>query len=435
MRRLFINDNVTSNWIIRLSISVALLLLINTCALAKLNVVFRYDDLSGDLPESRADDSYRGQVWQAEMDVFNQFKAHGFHYVVSIIPNPLAYGSNEHAASFDLDVEKVNYLAPAEANGIAEIALHGYRHANHAEQGHRQGEFRERSYCDQYKDMQAGLDVLKKCGFTDVITFVPPWHGWDSNTARALIDSDFKVLSTRAYYYTELAESLCFIPKTTSLENLELIIEEANLPKEGLIVVLFHPYDLVAETGATCLGQERLKQLLGRLSEHVDVDVVSFKDLYDDDSGQFTARRYKAATLARNMREFAMTVFPKRIISYDFEAALFPVRSVYRTEKASSISALSDLALSVAMLLAVAFATLPIGRKILKNVPRLSTSMRLSVILGGSFIIACCLYQQYDLMRKGYIPVIAWFFPMIMSIVLIGYFCRRPKRMLSQAEE
>jgi hypothetical protein len=433
MKRSFANNNLMCQWIGKLMFSAVCVLVLSTCTFAKLNVVFRYDDLSGDLPGSRTTGSRHGQVWRAEKDVFNRFAGHGFHYVVSVIPQPIAdHGLREHAVAFYRDEEKVDYFAAAEATGVAEIALHGYSHVNHATKGHRPGEFRERTYLDQYNDIQAGLDILKVCGFNNVITFVPPWHGWDSNTARALIDSDFRILSTRSYYYTQLAESLCLIPKTISLEALELEFENASLPQDGLIVVLFHPYDLVSENGGGCFGSERLKQILERLSQKDDVHVVSFRDLYGEDAAPFSFRRYKALTWAKDMREFSATFLPKKISSYDLEASLPATASTYKTEYQSYLSASVYFILSVALLCLVALLTLAVSRRILRNKQDPSTRIRLIVKLACFLVIVCSVYQEYDLINKGYIPVSAWFFPATIALVVLGACGRRPKRVFSK---
>ncbi|MCF7974198.1 MAG: DUF2334 domain-containing protein [Phycisphaerae bacterium] len=432
MKWLLTQNQKTSNWKAKLLLCATGILFINNGSLANLNVVFRYDDLSGDLQGSRTIGSYREQVWKAEKDIFDRFKTHGFHYVVSVIPQAFSdYGSNKHAVVFNLDKEKVDYFVLAEANGIAEIALHGYSHANHASKGHRQGEFRERAYLDQYKDIQAGLDILKVCGFNKAITFVPPWHGWDSNTAKALIDSNLKVLSTRSYYYTQLAEPLCFIPKTTSLEALEVKLEKDSLPQDGLIVVLFHPNDLVSKNGDACFGSERLKHLLDRLSVYDYIHIVSFKELYNEDAVQLNSRRYKASTWARNMRDFSVALLPKRICPYDLEVILPATGSLYRTAWQSWISILGFFSLSVVLLFLAALLTLYCSR-ILKKKKDFSPRMRLMMSLGCLLIIVCSIYQEYDLVSKGYIPVIAWLFPVIFALVLLSSFCRKPKPILSE---
>jgi len=193
-----------------LGLFVFAVLLIPTLATGSTYVVFRYDDLSADQPGVRESNVLRRQIWEAEQDVDTLFEKYGMPYVISIIPKANSkYGgttSPNDYVSFADDPEKVEFIKRGLRQGRIEVAQHGLSHINHVRaynRRHRHGEFRERDYESQLKDIEEGKRILTKiCGFTDVVSFVPPWHGWDSNTAKALKESGFRVLSSNRFFFS-----------------------------------------------------------------------------------------------------------------------------------------------------------------------------------------------------------------------------------------
>jgi predicted deacetylase len=97
-----------------------------------------------------------------------------------------------------------------------EIALHGFRHRRHTPDSgilglNSSSEFAGRPYEDQLADLRQGKRQLEENGF-EIQTFVPPWHSYDENTLKALIESSFEVLSDGLHLYPRLIDGLLSLP-------------------------------------------------------------------------------------------------------------------------------------------------------------------------------------------------------------------------------
>ncbi len=283
------------------------------------HIVFRYDDFSADDDGIRSQDQLRKQLWQAEQNVDTLFEQHGLPYVISIIPNASSeYGgadSGTDTVSFGEDHQKVEFVKGAVQARRVEVAQHGFSHINHADPGRRPGEFRERGYESQFADITSGKEILCRClGLSGIATFVPPWNGWDGNTAAALNKNGFSILSADRLLYYPTARGLTVIPCTTTLQRLESILDRESLLEEGVMVVLFHPYEIVEVEGKQrqYFGITRLDKLLGRLSVMPDVKVATFEQLARD-CDNLTLERYRRATQLFNQRYFWQRLLPKNL--------------------------------------------------------------------------------------------------------------------------
>lgn len=97
-----------------------------------------------------------------------------------------------------------------------EIAMHGYRHLKHTEDGgllglNRASEFAGRPYENQAADIGQGKKLLTDSGF-EPITFIAPWHAYDHNTLRALAESGFKAFSDGWSLYPTMTAGLLQAP-------------------------------------------------------------------------------------------------------------------------------------------------------------------------------------------------------------------------------
>lgn len=97
-----------------------------------------------------------------------------------------------------------------------EIAMHGYRHRKHTNNGgllafNRASEFAGRSYDDQRADIQQGKQILEGYGFHPS-TFIAPWHSYDHLTLRALADCSFRAFSDGWSLYPKTTEGLMQLP-------------------------------------------------------------------------------------------------------------------------------------------------------------------------------------------------------------------------------
>lgn len=71
---------------------------------------------------------------------------------------------------------------------LLDLVQHGYRHANHAAPGQAKYEFGPaRTYAQQYRDLHRGVKIMREL-LGPVLTpgFIPPYHGHDAHTLKAL---------------------------------------------------------------------------------------------------------------------------------------------------------------------------------------------------------------------------------------------------------
>lgn len=299
-------------------------LLIPTLATGSTYVLFRYDDLSADRPGERERNALRMRIWEAEMAVDSLFDKYSIPYVIAIVPKTKSkygeHGTHSETVSFEEDREKIEFIKRAVQVGRVEVAQHGLSHTNHVwekNKSHRHGEFRERDLDSQLEDIEEGKRILtQSCGFRDIVSFVPPWNGWDLNTARALKKSGFKILSSRRFYWSKEAEGLTIIPSTTSLYELQSVVENGNLPESGVIVALYHPTDICEgpEPRSSYFSPQRFDKLLGKISVLPNVKVVTLQQLAAI-KGDLTIDRFRLAVHVQYFRDFWQEVLPKRFFS------------------------------------------------------------------------------------------------------------------------
>jgi predicted deacetylase len=114
------------------------------------------------------------------------------------------------------EYEYVDELRELEQAGW-EIAQHGYQHLQNTDNGgilnlNQASEFAGRSYDDQKADIENGREILTDYGFNPV-TFIPPWHSYDSDTLKALEESSFDILSDGMFLYPRRVGSLLQLPQ------------------------------------------------------------------------------------------------------------------------------------------------------------------------------------------------------------------------------
>lgn len=303
------------------------LFLLSLPANGTMYIVFRYDDLSADKPGVRETNTLRRQLWDAEQKMDTLFEKFGKSYVAAIIPQPnstvdysSAVGATYGEASFGEDREKVELIKRGVLAGRIEVAQHGFSHINHSATSvavpkRRLGEFRERDYESQLRDIMLGKEILRSsCDLDHIATFVPPWQGWDNNTAKVLKQAGFTILSADRFFYYKSANGLTLIPCTTSIHKLEALIHKGALPEEGLVVVLFHPKQIAKLAGheSQFFGINRLDELLHELSMRPDVEVVTFEYLAKQHT-DLTIQRYRLANSLVRHRYFWNRLLPETL--------------------------------------------------------------------------------------------------------------------------
>jgi hypothetical protein len=253
---------------------------------AKTCIVFRYDDFSADPNGVRT--PLRGQIWQAEQEVDDLFTKYHFPYLVGIVPGSDPggeFGDWLGKADFSVqqDSEKVLWLRQAVQENRVEVAQHGFCHQRNAAAGHARGEFREISYAQQRQNLKKGKAILTEAlEGCEPRVFIPPWNAWDGNTAEALKQEGFSVLSAdRSYFYGQV-KGLNILPLTISLQEMEKILNSGSLSDKAMLVVIYHPVELTifpeslgGNEKNQYFGTERFERLLSRLSRMPEVEVTT----------------------------------------------------------------------------------------------------------------------------------------------------------------
>ncbi len=287
-----------------------ILLFLPVGAQAVVYVAFRYDDFAGDAPGVRETDVLRRQIWEAEQAIDRLFQKYNFNYTIAIIPN-------FNNIPLGADVEKTDFIKDAVVAGRVEIAQHGFTHTNFAGVNHKGGEFRDRDFQSQYQDIKKGRDILLSAlGLKNVDVFVPPWNGWTYDTGRIVEEFGFKVLSADSYYYYNSTKKTLLIPFTSHLREIEFLLVGKSLPDKSVIVVLYHPYDIVKFPN----GQknryfeiERFDKLLQLLSNEPNVKVVTLGRLREENA-DLIAEGYFLANKLERLQSFWRRLLPLRLL-------------------------------------------------------------------------------------------------------------------------
>lgn len=312
------------------------LLLISRSGLNAAYIVFRYDDLTADQQGVRETNLLRSQIWTAEQNMDALFAQYDMPYVVAIIPRANHdYGGVRSAGgvvSFAEDEEKIAFIKRALAAGRIEVAQHGFSHSNVVAPSGRPGEFRERDYQSQLRDITQGREILMNaCNLSEISTFVPPWNAWTDETAKSLKQAGFKILSADRHYYYESADSLAVIPFTATLSELESMVREQSLPEESILVVLYHPFEIVEfpePLSGYYFGLRRFSDLLRELSVMPQVKVVTLQQLAEG-AVDLSIERYRAANSLGRLRAFWSRLLPEHLLPGAGKQQLYLARAAY----------------------------------------------------------------------------------------------------------
>lgn len=289
----------------------------NKPSVAHTYVVFRYDDLAGDQPGERETNPHRRAIWESEQAVDRLFENAGLPYVVGVIPqaNPAYLLRSKAGQSFPLsaDQEKVNLVKRSMAAGRMQVAMHGFNHTNHSQPKGRASEF-SRDYEEQYRDLVAGRKILTDAlGQNQISTFIPPFNGWNEHTARALVNSGFRILSADRHQPGDAVTPLTNIPFTAQLWELEELLVQDRLPTDSLVVALYHPPQIarIPNHEHRYYGIERMKALLDRLAARPEIRVVNLEYLQAS-CADLTPGRYMAAARLQRMKALWTPLLPAK---------------------------------------------------------------------------------------------------------------------------
>jgi len=215
-------------------------------------VIFRYDDFT------LRDDSINDKIISIFID-------HNMPLVLGVIP----CGHDENLI-IDPDYSQFVNLKNAVHSGLFEIALHGLTHEQLSN-----GEFGNVIYAEQYRRLAKGKFLLDSVFRTNVQTFIPPWNAYDDNTLKALDSLSFRSISSSLTIDQPVSNKhINYYPHTLDSPNFLMKALENNKNRNGIIVLMFHPYDFNKEFTA-----DSLENILTRISNNREVKFTTFAGL------------------------------------------------------------------------------------------------------------------------------------------------------------
>ncbi|MCL5279326.1 MAG: DUF2334 domain-containing protein [Planctomycetes bacterium] len=313
----------------------------NLCA-GRITVVFRFDDYS-----TRSNTAI-------EAGVFEAFKRSGACGTVGVVPYAWC-GFGQHPRPQEvapLTVEKAAVLRDAAGQGLLDVVMHGYSH----EVTGPGTELAGLDYDEQFERIRRGRTLLAELLGTTVATFVPAWNSYDEATLRVLRDLGFQCLSADTWGMPGFEAScpLKFLPSGCDLNGLREAIAEARRTRDpsAIIVVLFHPYDLLESHAVQ--GQwsfEAFEELLAWTVSQPDVVVKTIGQLLET-KVDLSARR-----LADNQRRMRVPgyipPFLSRWFGVDTSLVYLSAEGIRRSEDTWRNTLLLTQACAVILYLAV----------------------------------------------------------------------------------
>lgn len=220
-----------------------------------ISVVFRYDDYT------LTDDS-------VNKEIVNLFQKHNIPLVLGVIPFD-ASGN----VIFQENYAFMHVLRKGTQNQTIEIALHGYNHAKVSSYG----EFGYVPMEEQFRRINLGKRFLDTLFQQETVTFIPPWNAYDENTLKVMENSSMKVISSSlTVNQPYLNEDISYFPHTIDKPALLIPTLGKNKNRSGVIVLMFHHYDI----GKTFTLQD-LDDLLSKVKKY-DVNFTTFKGLMSE---------------------------------------------------------------------------------------------------------------------------------------------------------
>jgi hypothetical protein len=238
-----------------------------------ISVVLRYDDYTARSPLA------------LERELLAGVERLGSSVIVGVVPFWREANPPENGTA-GLSREKIELLADYAARGIAELAVHGYRHLDQALPGAK-SEFAGVPSEVQAHWVREAKHAVETAFGRPVAIFVPPWNRHDEHTVAALEAAGYGVLSSSQTQPVLADAALSYLPGTVYPQDFAATIDALRADGQcgGLVVVTSHPYDFELErplpgfrTGSSISVKRFLEQLRQRAEAGV-IDLVGVGDL------------------------------------------------------------------------------------------------------------------------------------------------------------
>lgn len=197
------------------------------------------------------------------------------------------------------------HLIAAHADGIIEIAQHGYAHQHMSSTPKMPSEFWGVPADEQHRCIDEGHDQLAQTFGHPIRGFIPPWNTYDDTTAHHLAARSYTYLSgslaTPPTYYKT---TLCLIPLTCDIHQLHQAYAEACRHPflSSTIVVVMHNYDFLENTNNPgILSLQAFRETLLWLKQQPEVRFITLGHL----AKNLGVAKSQAA-LWRNLKRFRL---------------------------------------------------------------------------------------------------------------------------------
>jgi len=187
-----------------------------------LDVLFRYDD-------------YYLRNDKIQNDVVDLFANMDIPLHIAVIPCGI------DSTFIVQDGPYLTRLKELQGQGRLLVALHGYTH-----QGDMQnGEFILKSYDEQRYCLTRGSHFVDSVFNSRIHIFIPPWNRYNQDTQNVLATLGYDVISSDIVDYRNISDSrFQYYPAGIDHPSKLYEILKLNAKRQGLIVCMFHRYDI-----------------------------------------------------------------------------------------------------------------------------------------------------------------------------------------------
>ena len=237
----------------------------------------------------RCDDYSSVSDTEFELRLIDLFRK--YHVPITLGVIPCVASDDEKAmppgkSGIPLTEAKAKILRDAMAEGIVEVAQHGYNHRYNGPAW--RGEFVGLSYEEQLRRISDGRAILSQALGRDITAFVPPNEKYDANTLRVLQEQQFQILSADIYGGPAGVPTLKYMPKTSDLADFWQDIARVNELQDPspVMIVLCHNFDFSDEKQHTgTLSLDDLDKILSWAGSQPNVRLTTMEALARERGG------------------------------------------------------------------------------------------------------------------------------------------------------
>lgn len=191
-------------------------------SMSALDVIFRYDDFV--LEED-----------EFQLSLINLFDEMDVPLHIAVIP---CRADSTYIVQEGRFLERVKEL---HRKGILQVALHGFCHDGETVYG----EFLSKDYAEQRYCLTRGDAFLNSVFEADIHIFIPPWNRYNQDTQNILSVLGYNIISADIADLRFTSDTrFQYFPESVDHPSKLLAVIKHNSSREGLIVCMFHRYDI-----------------------------------------------------------------------------------------------------------------------------------------------------------------------------------------------